>query len=161
MDGRQSSNNDPPPRHNGRGNNKSQKAFAGVSHTSKGSGATVGYLYPGIRAKGLMSVTSPHPMVKDATAASSDPQGLGHALSDSEDKVSASSDPKAWAPTRPIPRGGLRLVRPPRVGFRLARSTGRDFRLARSLGSDLLPNKSSGPRGDPNCFNHYGVEAHA
>ena len=67
------SNNDPPPRHNGHRSNKSQKAFAGVSHFSKGSGATVGYLYLGIRAKGLMSVMSAHPMVKDATVASSDP----------------------------------------------------------------------------------------
>ena len=77
-----------------------------------------------------MSVTSAHPMVKDATtassdpqgpghassnsedevSASSDPQGPGHASSDSEDEVSASSDPKAWAPTRPVPQGGLRLV---------------------------------------------------
>ena len=51
----------------------SQKAFVGVSHSSKGSGAIVGYLYLGIRAKGLMSVTSPHSMVKDATTATSDP----------------------------------------------------------------------------------------
>jgi len=76
-----------------------------------------------------MSVTSAHPMVKDATttssgsedkvSASSNPQGPGHASSDSEDEVSTSSDPKAWAPPRPVPQGGLRLVRPPRAGFRL------------------------------------------
>ena len=63
----------------------------------------VGYLYPGIRAKGLMSITSPHLMVKGATtassdsegevSASSDPRGAGHASSDAEDEVSASSDP--------------------------------------------------------------------
>ena len=41
-----------------------------------------------------MSVMSAHPMVKDATAASSDPQGPGHASSNSEDEVSASSDPQ-------------------------------------------------------------------
>ena len=60
-----------------------KKAFVGVSHFSEGSGATVGYLYPGIQAKGLKSITSPHPTDKDATTASSD----------SEDKVSTSSDP--------------------------------------------------------------------
>ena len=69
-------------------------------------------------------------MVKDATAASSgsedevsalsDPQGPGHTSSNSKDEVSALSDPKAWAPTRPVPLGGLRLVRPPRIRFRLA-----------------------------------------
>ena len=101
------------------------------------SNQCVGYLYPGIRAKRLMSVTSPHPMVKDATAASSDPQRPGHASSDSEDEISASSDPKAWAPTprtrfppHPTPRRGLRL-------------RGRGFRLVRpqGVGSD-----SSDPR---------------
>ena len=51
----------------------------------------VRYLYLGIRAKGLMSVTSAHLMVKDAIADSSDPQGPGHASSDSEDEVSAST----------------------------------------------------------------------
>ena len=84
-----------------------------------------------------MSVTSPHPMVKNATTASSDPQGPDHTSSNSKDEVSASSDPegpghalsqpKAWAPTRPVPRGGLRLFRPPRVGFCLARSLGVGF----------------------------------
>ena len=64
---------------------------------------TVGYLYPGIRAKGLMSATSAQTMVQNATAtssdsedevsASSDPQGPGHASSNSEYEVSASSDP--------------------------------------------------------------------
>ena len=80
-----------------------KKAFAGVSHSSEGSGATVGYLYPSIRAKGLKSVMLPHPMVKDTTMASSDsedevfassdPKGPGLASSDTEDKVSASPDP--------------------------------------------------------------------
>ena len=75
-----------------------------LAATQNASKHGVGYLYPGIRAKGLMSVTSTHPMVKDATATSSDtedevstssgPQGPGHASSDSEDKVSASSDPQ-------------------------------------------------------------------
>ena len=60
-----------------------KKAFAGVSHSSEGSGATVGYLYPGIRAKGLKRITSPHPMVKDATMASFNYKG----------EVSASFDP--------------------------------------------------------------------
>lgn len=59
-----------------------KKAFGGVSHSSKGSGATVGYLYPAIQAKGLKSVMSPRLMVEDATMA----------LSDSEDKVFTSSD---------------------------------------------------------------------
>ena len=64
----------------------------------------VGYLYPDIRAKGLKSITSPHPTVKNATtassdaedevSASSDPQGPGHASSNAEDEVSASSDPQ-------------------------------------------------------------------
>jgi len=116
--------NNPLPRHNGHRSDKSQKAFARVSHSSKGSGATVEYLYPGIQAKGLMSVTSAHPMVKDATTTSSDsedevftssdpqgpshassnskydvsasfdPQGVGHALSNFEDEVSVSSNPQ-------------------------------------------------------------------
>ena len=91
-----------------------QKAFAGVSHSSKGSWATVEYLYPGIRAKRLMSITSAHPMVKDATVASSNTQGLGHAFSDFDDEVFALFDPKAWPLTlrmrflpRPTPRRGL------------------------------------------------------
>ena len=37
---------------------------------------------------------SPHPMVKDTTKASSDPQGPGHVSSNSKDEVSASSDPQ-------------------------------------------------------------------
>jgi len=81
-----------------------KKAFVGVSHFSEGSGATVGYLYPGIQAKGLKSITSPHPMVTDTTmtssdskdevSASSDPQGPSHTSSNSKDDVFASSDPK-------------------------------------------------------------------
>ena len=71
MDGLQSDSNKQYSRASS--NDGSQKAFVGVFHSSKGSGATVGYLYPDIRAKGLMSVTSANPMVKDATAASSNP----------------------------------------------------------------------------------------
>jgi len=69
---------------------------------------------------------------KDATAASSDPQGPGHASSNSEDEVFASSDPKAWAPTprmrfppRPTPRRGLRLLRPQGAGSDSSGPTGR------------------------------------
>ena len=79
-----------------------------MSRSTEGSGATVGYLYPGIQAKGLKSITSPHPMVKDAATASSDsegevfpsfnPQGPGHSSFDDEDEVSASSDPKGPGP---------------------------------------------------------------
>ena len=54
-----------------------------------------------------MSVTSAHPMVKDATVASSDPQGPGHDSSDSEDEVFASSDPKVWDLTPLTPGRGL------------------------------------------------------
>ena len=165
-----------------------KKPFAGVSNPSKGSGATVGYLYLGIRAKGLMSVTSAHPMVKDATVASSDPQGPGHASSDSKDEVSASSDPKAWAltprtrfPPRPNPRRGLRLLRPQGAGSDSSGPMGRA--LPRLTPKGRIPSCSAPrarfpprpfPRGqicyrtkavalgwDPNRFNHYSVEAHA
>ena len=80
-----------------------KKAFAGVSHSSEGSGATAGYQYLDIRAKRLKGVMSPYPMVKDVTTASSDsedevfassdPKGPGLASSDTKDKVSASPDP--------------------------------------------------------------------
>jgi len=128
-----------------------------VSHSSKASRATVRYLYPGIQAKGLMSITSAHLMVKDATATSSDfedevstlsdPQGLGHASSNFEDEVSASSDPKAWALTRLVPRGGLCLVRPLRVRFYLAQPPGQDFRLAHSLGIGFAAGQKQWPQG--------------
>jgi len=50
-----------------------------------------------------MSVTSPHPMVKDATTDSFDPQGLGGASSNSEDEV-------------------LCLIRPQGLGHALSKS---------------------------------------
>ena len=112
-----------------------KKPFVGVSNPSKGSGATIGYLYLGIRAKGLMSVTSPHPKVKDATATSSDSQGPGNVSSNSEDEVSASFDPKAWAPTPPTSGHGLQLVR----------SHGEGSASSDPRGSDSV---SPGPQGE-------------
>ena len=108
-----------------------------MSHSSEGSGVTIGYLYPGIQAKGLKSITSPHPMVKDATtalsdsegevSASSDPQGPGHASSDAEDEVFTSSDPQGpghassgptgRAPPRPTPVGRIPSRPAPRERF--------------------------------------------
>ena len=82
-----------------------------------------------------MSVTSAHPMVKDATAASSYPQGSGHASSDSEDEVSASFDPKAWAGTPPAPGRGVQLVR----------SHGEGSASSDPRGSDYV---SPGPKGE-------------
>ena len=106
-----------------------------------------------------MSVTSAHPMIKDATAASSDPQGPGHVSSDSEDEVFASSDPKAWAPTPPTPGRGLRLIRPYGESSALSDLRGSDFvspgpqgGISASpvpWGSDLLSDKNSGPRVGP------------
>ena len=75
---------------------------------------------------------------------------------DSEDEVSTSSEPKAWAATPPTPGCGLRLVRSHGEG-----SASSDTRGSNSVspgpkgeisaspvpwGLDLLPNKSSGPR---------------
>ena len=108
---------------------------------------SVRYLHPCIRAKGLKSVTSPHPMVKGATMASSDPQGLGHVLSDAEDEVSASSDPQGpghvssdaedEVPASPNPRGSDSVS---------PSSQGEIFASPDPWGSDLLPDQSSGPR---------------
>ena len=85
----------------------------------------VGYLYLGIRVKGLMSVISAHPMIKDATAASFDP----------EDEVSAWSDPRGRATPCPTPRTRF-LPRPtPSRGLQLQ---GQGFCLVRpqGVGSD-------------------------
>ena len=84
------------------------------------------------------------------------PQGVG---CDSEDEVSASSYPKAWAPT-PLTLGrGLRLIRSHGEGSALSDPRGSDSvspgpqgKISASpvpWGSDLLPDKSSGPRVGP------------
>ena len=142
---------------------ESQKSFAGVSHSSKGSGATIGYLYPGIRAIGLMSVTSPHLMVKGATAASSDPQGPGHASSHPTPRRglrllrpqgagSDSSGPTGSAPPRPTPEGRIPSHPAPRTRFPPRPFPG---------GRICYRTKVVALGWDPNHFNHYGMEVHA
>ena len=147
-----------------------KKPFAGVSHPSKGSGATVEYLYLGIRAKGLMSVTLPHPKVKDALwprliprgRAMSRPTprtrfspcptlGAGPRLIRPQGVGSDSSGPTGSAPPRPTPEGRI-SSRP----ARRARFPPRPF----PRGQICYWIKTVTLGWDPNCFNHYGMEVH-
>ena len=101
-------------------------------------------------------VTSPHPMVKTQLRPCPTPKvephlvrlrERGFRLVRPQGVGSDSSDPRARAPTCPVPRGGLRLVRPPRVGFRLALPLGQDFHLAHSLGVRFATGQKQWPQG--------------